>query len=112
MSSSILEKPVKKPVKRFKLLDGFAIHPDPKTGVDRTYEPNEVIESEGDLTYLNVPGFRPKYELVPEKGEVLPQGAFAFDPSKETLEQFADRMRSVMQIGPGAPAVDADADAE
>lgn len=90
--------------RRYRLTEGFAIHPDPANpAVDKIYEPQSIIESPTDLTFMNVPGFRPKYELLPESGAILPQGSFAFDPSKETIEQFAERMKA-LTIQPGAPA--------
>ncbi len=92
-------------MKRFKLLDGFHVGPDPSNpAFDKTYEPDSIVESPTDLTFLNVPGYRPKFEFVPDKGELLPKGAFAFDPAKETLEEFAVRMREQMSIGPGTAA--------
>lgn len=92
--------------RRFKLLDGFHIGPHPDNpALDKTYERGEIIESPTDLTFMNVPGYRPKFEIVPERGVVLPQGAHAFDPSKESIEQFAERMRT-LTINPGAPAIE------
>jgi hypothetical protein len=111
-------------MKRFKLLDGFHLGPNPdnfdKNGqvrpeiaerakqnpavLDKMYERGDIIMSPGDLTFLNVPGYRPKFEFVPERGELLPSGAHAFDPSKETIERFAERMKA-LTISPGDAAI-------
>lgn len=88
-------------LRKFRLLEGFHIGPNPDDPkVDRTYARGDIVESPTDLTFLNVPGFKPKFEKVHEDGVTEP-GTFAFDPNKETIEQFAERMRSQMSIGPG-----------
>mgnify|MGYP001599409671 CR=1 FL=1 len=111
-------------MRRFKLLDGFHVGPNPDNFdedgkikpdivkqaehnpavLDKMYERGDIITSPNDLTFLNVPGYRPKFEFVPERGEILPSGAYAFDPAKETIEQFAQRMKA-LTIGPGDGAI-------
>jgi hypothetical protein len=89
---------------QYKLLDGFHVGPSPDNPAqDRMYERGEIIDSPTDLTFMNVPGYRPKFELQTARGDVLPRGSHAFDPTKESIEQFAERMKS-LTIGPGMPA--------
>lgn len=105
-------------LRQYRLMDGFHIGPDLANPVSdeldelgnpkqrsRTYERGEIIESPTDLTFHNVPGYRPKFEPVAIQGAVLRPGSHAFDPSKETIEEFAERMRGLM-VQPGAPAID------
>lgn len=109
MSTATQERPATtKPVRRYKLNQGFHIGPDPLDPTQQkiydAMDPNaNVIESPTDLTFMNTPGFKPKFELIAERGDVVPSGAFVFDPSKETVEQFAERMKG-MTVNPGAPA--------
>lgn len=111
MSTAVVERPAttSKPARRYKLNQGLHIGPDPvNPALDKVYDAqdpaNNIIESPTDLTFMNVPGFKPKFEIVPEHGVVVPNGAFVFDPSKETVEQFAERMKAAMTVNPGAPA--------
>lgn len=111
MSTAVAERPqaTSKPARRYRLVQGFHIGPDPvDPKLNKTYDASDpnanVIESPTDLTFMNVPGFKPKFELVAEHGEVVPNGAFVFDPSKESVEQFAERMKATMTVNPGTPA--------
>ena len=91
------------PMKQFQLMDGFHVGPDPDNpALDRVYERGQIIESPTDLTFMNVPGFKPKYEPVVNGNTGIPAGASVFDPSKETIEAFAERMRASLSIGIGS----------
>lgn len=107
MSTATAER-LAKSVRRYRLIQGFHIGPDPiDPSQNKTYDAGNpelnIVESPTDLTFMNVPGFKPKFELVAEHGEVVPSGAYVFDPSKETVEQFAERMKAAMTVNPGMP---------
>lgn len=94
MSAAAATSKQAKPTKKYRLNDGYHVGPDPvNPAVDRTYERGDIIESPTDLTFMNVPGYKPKFEkVIDENSPALPSGAAIFDPAKETIQQFAERM--------------------
>jgi hypothetical protein len=56
------------------------------------YIPGETVETDDDLLQFNAPGYPPKFEL--ESGE-RHDGRTVWDPSRETIEQFALRMQQL-----------------
>ena len=84
-----LDSPAFKPMTRYRLLAGYHNEGIPGTTDDyRTIKAGEVFESEHDWYVDKWPE---KFEYADNtRGAVT---GFMFDPSKETIEQFTERMR-------------------
>lgn len=61
---------------------------------DRIYPTGSVVETDVDLLQLNGQGMTPKFERLDFSGRMTHPAGEVWDPTAETLDQFADRMRA------------------
>lgn len=86
----------------FKLLDGIHSEADNNGGTRRTYRAGEVIETDLDLDRMHNQrdprtgnyATPPKFERLDNKPAPA-DDPYRFDPAKETIQQFTERMQKL-----------------